>query len=127
MDVSLEVSSAVVSIDNPIVIGVTAVNTSSSPTRFTTNSCTLVVEVLDASGTSVAYLPQTCTDITVDHVVEPGASIEAAYSFNATVSVAAAQGPPTDVALAPGNYVVVAGISAQLLRVSAQVPVTVVP
>ena len=110
IDVTLFLSQEEVAVGEPIEVRVVATNTTGRQLEFSTNSCVLVVRVLDQSNTPVLDAPATCSDIGLKHTLGPGESLERLVILDRR----AGESFP----LESGTYTMFAGISQDLLNPS---------
>ena len=113
IELTLSLSQEEVVIGDTVEIRVVATNVSENEVSFTTNTCVLVVRILDESSTPLVTFPDTCNDIAVGTTIAPGDSIERIVQFDTSVG--------------SGIYSVRAGISDDLLNVPAAADLRVRP
>ena len=118
IEVALALSDEEMVVGDTVEIRVVATNTTANPVSFATNTCVLVVRVLDESNTPVVRLPGFCNDIRLEHTLGPGESLAQVFQFDGTFET---------FPLASGTYMVFAGISSDLLNPSDAVELRIQP
>lgn len=113
IEVTLSLPGGGAAVGDTVEIRVVATNVTAGTVSFVTNTCVLVVRVLDESDTLVVDLPNTCNDISQPHSLRPGESLERVVRFDATGR--------------SGTFRLLAGISADLLNLSEVVELTIQP
>jgi hypothetical protein len=121
-------SRAEVSAGESVEFYVVARNPTERILRFATNTCVLVVRLLDHRGFPVFESPDACNDIALSHELEAGGLLEETVLFDGTTS----WGPFIDdsggearYTLAAGVYQVVAGVSSSFLNPSTPVEIRI--
>ena len=118
IEVTVSLSDQEVAVGDIIEIQVLATNITAGELSFTTNTCVLVVRILNQSNTPVVDFPNTCNDIGVTTTLGPGESLAQVARFDDTHPA---------FPLASGTYMVIAGISSDLLNPSAAVELRIEP
>lgn len=84
-------------------ITVRAANPTSSDLEFSSNSCVLVVQIVDSTGQEVYPGMVPCLDVFLVHTVAPGQYLEEVFEFDGWGRKEGAEGLE-DYPLPPGNY-----------------------
>lgn len=84
LEVSITTSSAIVTVHQPVIITVAAVNKGEEPVDVHANSFPEAYRVTTSSGELVAPGPALCTALGITKVLQPGERLEFSYSWGGT-------------------------------------------
>ena len=126
IDVTISLSQEEMAVGDTIEIRIVATNTTAGPLTFATNTCVLVVRILDRSNTPVIHLPGFCNDIRLEHTLGPGESLMGVELFDGTIQDPLGR-PGERSPLESGTYRVFAGISSDALNPSDAVKLCIQP
>jgi len=128
VDVAVTLSRSEIVVGDTTEVRVVARNPTRRVLTFHTNACILGVRLRDVSGDVVFQDPVACNDILLTHALSPGESIEQTFHFDGTSTWGALpEGISARIALPPGIYQLIGGISADILSASQPVDLRIRP